>query len=451
MKRTDLTKGPILKTLTTLALPIMGTSFLQMAYNMVDMIWIGRLGSEAVAAVGSAGFFVWLSFSLIRLSQIGSEVKIAQSLGAEDEKRANNFANSALIFTTIIGLMYGLGLIVFKSSIIEIFNLNNSNVESLAESYLSIIGIGMVFHFINPILTGIFNGSGNSKMPFRVNSIGLVANIILDPIFIFVFKMGVNGAAIATVISQAIVTLVFIYMIISNHKPFLEFHFNMKLKLSCIKEIVKISYPVAIQSGLFTIFAILLARIIAVYGPTAIAVQKVGVQLEAISYMTAHGFATALSAFTGQNLGAKRWDRIREGIKSAYLVMTIFGILTSFLLFVMAKPIFSLFLNEEPALSMGIVYLRIISLSQLFMCIEISLAGAFNGLGKALPPSVVSIILTGLRVPFAILLAKPDLLGLNGVWWTISMSSVFKGIVMTIMIVYILKKAKEKMNEALIL
>jgi Na+-driven multidrug efflux pump len=195
---------------------------------------------------------------------------------------------------------------------------------------------------------------------------------------------------------------------------------------------------VAIQSGLFTVFAMFIARLIATWGPVPIAVQKVGSHIEAISWMTAGGFSSALSAFVGQNFGAGKWDRIQKGYTAGLIAVTIIGSIATILLVFFAKPIFKLFIPEPAALEQGIIYLRILGLSQIFMCWEIATSGSFNGLGRTVPPSVVSVILTGLRVPVAYLLALHTSLGLTGVWWSISMSSVVKGIILVIWFVLLL-------------
>ena len=178
-------------------------------------------------------------------------------------------------------------------------------------------------------------------------------------------------------------------------------------------------------------------------GPVPIAVQKVGSQIEAISWMTAGGFQTAMATFVGQNYGAKQWPRVFRGYFSGMTIMSIIGILTSLLLIFAARPLFSIFVpGEEETIMYGIVYLRILGLSQLFMCIESTTAGAFNGLGKTVPPSIVGILFNGLRVPAALFLSSTSL-GLNGVWWAISISSIFKGMVLTTWYLIMLKKNPE--------
>ena len=430
-KKRDLTEGSIFFQLMKLALPIMATSFIQMAYNMTDMIWIGRVGSKAVASAGTAGFYMWFGFAFILISKIGAEVGVAQSLGRKDLNSAEKFAGNSLQLIVMLAIFYGTFLIFFARPLIGFFRLGDAQVISDAVAYLQIIAIGTVFAFINPVFSGIYNGSGDSKTPFWINSVGLILNIVLDPLFIFVFDWGIRGAAYATIISQLIATLIFIMCFKSKKAPFENFHFFVKPAMNYVKKIVKFGFPVSLQSALFTIFAMLLARIIAKWGPIPIAVQKVGAQIEAISWMTAGGFSTALSAFIGQNFGANKWERIQKGYFSALGLVTIIGFLATFLLIFFAEPIFKIFIPEEESVRYGIVYLQILGLSQLFMCIEITTAGAFNGMGKTFPPSLISIIFTGLRVPAAMILSSAALLGLNGVWWSISISSIIKGIILT--------------------
>lgn len=441
-----LTEGKILPALIKLAIPIMGTSFVQMAYNMTDMIYIGRLGSSAVAGVGTAGFFTWLAMAFILISRIGAEIGISQSIGKNDTKLAKKYANNTLILNIILGVIYGAFLIVFRSQLIGFFNLENKNVVDMAIEYLIIVAIGINFYFINPVFTGIYNGTGDSKTPFRFNVVGLAANMVLDPVLIFgigpIPALGVRGAAIATVFAQAVVTVLFI---ISAKKFTLLRGFSFKsLDVENMKAIFKYGVPVAMQNGLFCIFAMIIARIVSGWGEVPVAVQKVGSQIESISWMTAGGFQTAISTFVGQNYGAGKWDRIAKGYKMGILSVSILGVFATILLIFGAAPIFAFFIPEEGTLPYGIAYLRILGVSQLFMCIEIATAGAFNGIGKTLPPSLVSTVFTGLRIPMALILSSPNILGLNGVWWSISITSVIKGVVLISWFIIHLKSQNSK-------
>jgi len=444
IEKGKLTDGNILKALTRLALPIMATSFGQMAYNITDMFWIGKLGSDSVAAVGTAGFFTWFAVAFITISKIGAEVGVAQSIGKDDIKDAKGYIRSSIQLNIIFSIIYGFILFFFRNSLIGFFDLPKVDVVNMSKDYLMIISFGIPFYFINPVFTAIFNGSGDSNTPFKINIIGLISNIILDPLFIFglgpLISFGVKGAAIATVISQIIVTVLFIYSIKGRIEIFNNIKFFKNIEITYIKKITKMGMPPAIQSGLFTFFSMLIARVLAGFGAAPIAVQKVGSQIEAISWMTAGGFSSALSAFVGQNYGSKKFERIKEGYFTGLSMVGVIGVIATIILIFGGEFIMKQFFIEKDVIEEGVIYLRILGVSQIFMTIEIATAGAFNGLGRTFPPSLVGIILTGLRVPFAMFLSSDTLLGLNGVWWSISISSVFKGLLLMIWFIIILKK-----------
>lgn len=445
MENNRLTEGNISSTLVRLAIPIMATSFVQMAYNMMDMIWLGRVSTNAVAAAGTAGFFTWFGTALFMVPKIGAEVGVAQSLGKEDVEGAKKYVFHALQLDIIVAIIYSLLLITFRHEIIGFFDLGDVEVVEMATDYLFIISIGLIFYLINPVFTGIFNGSGNSTTPFKINVIGLVINMVLDPLLIMGIgpfpEMGIKGAALATIIAQFVVTLVF--LIIGKGKSNLFDNLNLfqKPEREYLKIIFKLGLPASIQTGLFASIAMIIAKIIAQWGPTPIAVQKVGSQIESISWMTAGGFSTAISAFVGQNYGAGQWDRIKEGYRKGLLIVGSIGLFASLLLILGAEPIFRLFIpKDEEALQMGITYLRILGISQFFMAIEIGTQGAFNGIGRTIPPSFIGILFNGLRIPASLILSSTSL-GLNGVWWSISISSVFKGIILVSWYIRILKKS----------
>ena len=422
-----------MQALTRLAIPIIATSFVQMAYNLTDMIWVGRVGSGAVAAVGTAGFFTWLANAIILIPKVGAEVGVAQAIGRKDIADAKSYIRHSLQLIVLLSVLYGIGLVVFRHPLVGFYRLGES-IESAARTYLVIVSLGMVFFAINPIFTAIFNGSGDSTTPFRINVIGLVMNIILDPLLIFglgpIPRLGTAGAAIATVIAQLIVTLVFVWEAKKRPELFAGLNLRSKPDRPHLKRIVNLGFPVALQSGFFTLIAMAIARILAQWGPLPIAVQQVGSQIESISWMTAGGFQTAMSAFIGQNYGAKKWERVSKGYFVGLGIVSILGLFAAFLLIFGASPLFSLFIPEQEAIAHGVVYLRILGVSQLFMCIEIVTAGAFIGHGKTFPPSIVGIGVNLLRIRMALILSTTSL-GLDGVWWAISISSIFKGLVLS--------------------
>lgn len=430
--RINLLEGNILPALSALALPIMATSLIQMAYNLIDMIWIGKIGASAVASVGAAGMFMWLSNGLATLAKMGGQIKVGHALGAQKKEDAASYAQRSIQMGIVFAIGFGILSVVFADEMIGFFQLNSAQVIQDAKLYLMITCGLVIFSFMNQIFTGILTAMGNSRTSFIATGIGLVLNIVLDPLFIFGFgaipPMGVAGAAIATVLAQLVVMLLFLHTILRDTVLFSNIHILHSYSSQHTMEIFRIGLPSAVQSMLFSGISMVIARLIAGWGDAAVAVQKVGSQIESISWMTAEGYAAALNSFVAQNHGAKNTDRIREGYRLSMIVMLSWGVFCSFVLIVFPQLIFQVFIQEAEVLPMGVDYLRILGVSQLFMCMEITTAGAFSGLGKTLPPSIVSITLTGARIPMAILLGR--WLGLNGVWWAITISSIGKGIVL---------------------
>lgn len=430
--RINLLEGKILPALSALALPIMATSLIQMAYNLIDMIWIGKIGASAVASVGAAGMFMWLSNGLATLAKMGGQIKVGHALGAQKKEDATSYAQSSIQMGIVFAIGFGILSVVFADEMIGFFQLNSAQVIQDAKLYLMITCGLVIFSFMNQIFTGILTAMGNSRTSFIETGIGLVLNIVLDPLFIFGFgvipPMGVAGAAIATVLAQLVVMLLFLYTILRDTVLFCDVHILHSYSSQHTREIFRIGLPSAVQSMLFSGISMVIARLIAGWGDAAVAVQKVGSQIESISWMTAEGYAAALNSFVAQNHGAKNTDRIWEGYRLSMIVMLSWGVFCSFVLIVFPQLIFQVFIQEAEVLPMGVDYLRILGVSQLFMCMEITTAGAFSGLGKTLPPSIVSITLTGARIPMAMLLGR--WLGLNGVWWAITISSIGKGIVL---------------------
>ena len=201
---------------------------------------------------------------------------------------------------------------------------------------------------LHQIFTGILTAAGHSKSTFIATTTGLVLNLILDPILIFVFNLRVIGAALATILAQIIVTLVFLYNA-KNLDLFRNIRILSKPELNHISEILKIGFPSSVQSMLFTCISMYIARLISSFGAISVAVQKVGSQIESISWMAADGFSASINAFTSQNYGAKNYDRVKQGYKTGMLVVGLWGLLTTAVLIFLPGPIFSCFIHPKIA------------------------------------------------------------------------------------------------------
>ncbi|MDR1549088.1 MAG: MATE family efflux transporter [Hungatella sp.] len=430
-KKIDLLKGHIFTSLTGLALPIMVTALVQMAYSLTDMAWIGFVGSPAVAAVGAGGMYVWLSQGVVALAKMGGQVKVAHSLGKGNKEEAAIYASGSIQMGLLFALLYGLVTFFGARPLIGFFGLNDASVAYNAQVYLKITCGLIIFSYLNSIITGIMTAMGDSRTPLLANFIGLVLNMILDPVLIFgvgpLKGSGVAGAAIATVMAQAVVTTVFLIAIRKDQMVFDKVKVLCKVPWDYMKAMIRIGFPASVQNFIYTSISMILTRFVTGFGDTAVAVLRVGGQIESISWMTADGFGAAINSFVGQNYGARQYGRVKKGYFTATGVMFVWGLFCTVLLIAFPEQIFGLFIHEPEVIPMGVSYLVILGFCQMFMCIELTTVGALSGLGRTLLCSVISVVFTSARIPLAMVLSSTSL-GLDGIWWAFTISSIIKGI-----------------------
>ena len=440
----NLTKGPILKTLTKLAIPIMASSFLGTLYNITDMAWIGLLGSKAVAGVGVGGMFTWLSQGLAAMARMGGQVQVAQCIGRGERDRAHGFAQAAVQLATLMGMAYAVISLLFTRQMVAFFQLTDPEAQTAALSYTKIACGLIVFSFLTLTMTGLYTAQGDSKTPFLANLIGLVTNMILDPVLILgpgpFPKLGVVGAAIATVTAQAIVmTIMILGVFIQKKENVLKgISLTAKIPKEYLSGICRIGIPTAIQGMAYCAISMVLTRMVSAYGAEAVATQRVGGQIESISWNTADGFAAALNAFIAQNYGAGKMDRVRKGYRASLWTVGIWGLLISFVFICFPQAIADIFFHEPKAVATAVGYLVIIGFSEAFMCVELTTVGALSGLGRTRLCSIISITFTSARIPLAIILG--GLIGLSGIWWALSVTSIVKGIIFTCTFLWITRK-----------
>ena len=440
----NLTKGPILKTLTKLAIPIMASSFLGTLYNITDMAWIGLLGSKAVAGVGVGGMFTWLSQGLAAMARMGGQVQVAQCIGRGERDRAHGFAQAAVQLATLMGMAYAVISLLFTRQMVAFFQLTDPEAQIAALSYTKIACGLIVFSFLTLTMTGLYTAQGDSKTPFLANLIGLVTNMILDPVLILgpgpFPKLGVVGAAIATVTAQAIVmTIMILGVIIQKKENVLKgIRLTAKIPKEYLGGLCRIGIPTAIQGMAYCAISMVLTRMVSAYGAEAVATQRVGGQIESISWNTADGFAAALNAFIAQNYGAGKMERVRKGYRASLWTVGIWGLLISFVFICFPQAIADIFFHEPKAVATAVGYLVIIGFSEAFMCVELTTVGALSGLGRTRLCSIISIAFTSARIPLAIILG--GLIGLSGIWWALSITSIIKGIIFTCTFLWITRK-----------
>ena len=444
----NLTKGPILKTLTKLAIPIMASSFLGTLYNITDMAWIGLLGSKAVAGVGVGGMFTWLSQGLAAMARMGGQVQVAQCIGRGERDRAHGFAQAAVQLATLMGMAYAVISLLFTRQMVAFFQLTDPEAQTAALAYTKIACGLIVFSFLTLTMTGLYTAQGDSKTPFLANLIGLVTNMILDPVLILgpgpFPKLGVVGAAIATVTAQAIVMMMMILGVIIQKKENVlkGIRLTAKIPKEYLSGLCRIGIPTAIQGMAYCAISIVLTRMVSAYGAEAVATQRVGGQIESISWNTADGFAAALNAFIAQNYGAGKMDRVRKGYRASLWTVGIWGLLISVVFICFPQTIADIFFHEPKAVATAVGYLVIIGFSEAFMCVELTTVGALSGLGRTRLCSIISITFTSARIPLAIILG--GLTGLSGIWWALSVTSIVKGIIFTCTFLWITRKRQVK-------
>ena len=430
----NLTKGPILKTLTKLAIPIMASSFLGTLYNITDMAWIGLLGAKAVAGVGVGGMFTWLSQGLVSLARMGGQVQVAQHIGRREQEEAHGYAQAAVQMSALLGILFAAVVLILLKPLIGFFKLEDAEALAAAFSYTKIACGLIAFSFLSLTLTGLYTAQGDSKTPFAANLVGLAVNMILDPVLILgpgpFPRLGVTGAAIATVTAQFIVMSILVMRIFVTKKenvlkgiqPF------EKIPPKYVRGICKIGIPTALQGMAYCMISMVLTRMVSGFGAEAIATQRVGGQIESVSWNTADGFGAALNAFIGQNYGAGKMDRVKKGYRASLITVGVWGLFITLLFVCFPEQISGVFFHEPTAIATAVGYMIIIGYSEAFMSVELMTVGALSGLGKTHLCSVISITLTSARIPLAILLSGTAL-GLLGIWWALTATSVVKGIV----------------------
>jgi putative MATE family efflux protein len=452
-RKFDLTKGNIIKDLLLVALPTLGTSLIQMAYNLTDMFWVskvdrlGQIPEQAVAAIGTIGFYPWFGFGLILIAKIGTSVKVSQAAGRNRMDLVDEIANNGFVLMFLFGFLYSLFGIFAHSLYVSWFHIENAVVNDMAMNYMRIIGyFGLAYYTVN-LFNGVYDGLGKTINTLLVTSSGLILNIILDPIFILNhisvlgltihgLGLGVEGAAWATGIGQSSILIIYAIIYSSKYKPFKISLLRVRLKT--MGSIFIIGFWVGVQSMFFTIISMFIARMVVAFGDAPLAIQRIGSQIESLAWMVAGGFQVALASFVGQNFGAEKYDRIKHGYIQSMKILIPYGLVINIVLFVFAKDLFQIFFTSVDTLAVGKIYLQILSISQVFMVIELATAGVFNGLGKTKYPSAVGVIGNALRVPLALLLMKS--LDYYGIWWAVSISTILKGLVAAVLLLWIFKR-----------
>jgi len=419
--RKDLTTGNITKTIIVTAVPMVLALLVQIGFNVVDAIYVGRISAEAIAAVSLAFPIMFFIFAIAGGIGVGATSVIARYIGAKEVKKADNAAEHALLAALVLGVIFTVLGMVFGKQILMLMGADS--LLDLSWDYLGVIFLGTVFVMVFVIVNSIFRGEGDTKTPMMFMIIATVTNIILDPIFIFLLGMGVKGAAIATVISNIVgcVSIVTGFMMGKSSiriRP-RNFHFNFDI----LKKIFAIGIPSSLAQVSMSLSAFVMMRIVAYFGAYAIAAFGIAIRLDGIAVLPALGLMMALIPIIGQNIGAKKIERAEKSAYRAATIAALFSGSVGLLFFLFPSMFVSIFNTHQEVIQYGVSYLRIVPLAYAFIGINICISGAFLGTGNAL----TSLFFTLLRViilviPLALLLAFVFNLGIIGVWWAYPIS-----------------------------
>nr|WP_251131254.1 MATE family efflux transporter [Exiguobacterium sp. s70] len=437
-----MTTGQVQRVIVALALPLVGSSLLQFTYSLVDMFWVGALGSDAVASIGAASFYIMLGQAIQSLIVVGAGIKVSQAVGRRDQALIQRYVRAGRRMNLGLGLLFVTVLAAFGQALIGFLNMDAPAVEQLAYSYLLVSAPMLIFSFFNLLFARLFSAYGNTTTAMRINATGVTLNMILSPLFIYPLGLGVVGAGLATLVANVVMFGFFWH----RARVLFDWEETVEPNRTDYREILRLGFPMATQRVLFTVISIFLARMIGSYGTEAIAAQRIGLQIESIAYMMIGGLNGAIASYTGQNLGARKVDRVHEGYRvTTRLGILYTGLITLVFLFV-PNVLIGLFVDDPTTIDIGANYLRIIGISLIFASLEMIGNGYFSGLGLPKIPATISIVFTVARIPLA--LALEPYLGIDAIWWSIALSSIIKGLV-SALYVRLMKKEVSSLAEAI--
>ena len=429
------------KSLWTLAIPIIAGMGIQTLYSIVDMIFIGMLSGEAIAAVAfnfPIFFFVMgISFGL----GSGVTASIARFIGSDDKVNADNAAEHAIVMAFVISaLLTSLGLLYGKQILVKIGC--TPEVLPQAWEYLKVSCYGLSFGVFSGFFRSILAGEGDMKFPMILAGIGTVLNIILDPIFIFTLNFGVSGAAWATTISQMIIFIIFIYMLFFKDHAYVQFKLrDFNPSYFILVDIIKVGLPASMSMIVMAIGQLLFNIMLATFSTDAVAAYQIAGRIDMVVFLPIFGIASALTTMVGMFFGANEIDKIRfitrYGISSSFIITSV----GSILLYVFAPFIISGFTDETVIKNIAVNYLRVISLLFPFISIGLTIGRILQGLGLGMPSLIITTIrVIGVAGPlayyFIYILDKP----VEWMWYAMFIS----GIMATIISIVWLKIAFRK-------
>ncbi len=405
--------GPLL---AKLSIPTTIGMLANSLYNIVDTIFIGRgVGTLAIAGIGIVFPVQMIIMALAQLIGLGSASMISRSLGGKDYKRAGLVAGNSFIAIAVIGIIISVVTLIFINPILKLFGATE-NILPYARDYLFIISFGFIYFPFMVSSNNLIRAEGNAKTSMIILLLATVSNIILDPIFIFVLKLGIKGAAYATIISQFIgFTYTIAYFLRRKSSIPIKLR-HLKLKFKVLKEMTSLGFAPFIKHVSLSFLIIMVNNSLRIYnGEVSIAVYSVVNRIVNFVTMPLFGIVSGVQPMVGYNYGAKNMKRVKESLKISVLSTAVYGLFFSVLFLVFPAAVIRLFSNDPELISSAVFPLRMIIFLFPLIGFQVIGAGFFQSIGKAVPSIILSLTRQALYL-LPLILLLPLLWGINGIW-----------------------------------
>ncbi len=413
-----MTSGTPWKHILKFSLPVLAGSLLQQLYNTADTIIVGRYAGEAaLSAVGTTGSFTFLFLAVAIGFSAGNGVVVAQYFGAGDESKVRTNASTGILFLMILGAISAvIGIVIARPAYACLVSVPESFLE-LTLVYFRIYALGLVFQFGYNIFSAILRAVGDSAATLYFLLISSIMNIALDLLFVAGFHWGVAGAAIATDISQA-ASFVAAYLYMRGKYPIFRFRLNeYRWDSVLVSRTVRIGFPISLQLIIVSVGMTFIQRAVNGFGQAMTASFTVGQRIEMYINLPFNALQTTLATYTGQNIGAGKIDRVKQGARQTIIISFVMTIIISLLVWSFAGEIISFFGLSDQAADYCQAHLRTVALINIVLAIYIPLFGVFQGAGHSILPMIVACGALGMRVFVTYLFRYSAFLGYSVIWW----------------------------------
>lgn len=441
----DLTKGSVLKSMLLFSIPMILGDLLQQCYNIVDTLIVGQfLGKNALASVGSSFTLMTFITSIILGLCMGSGALFSIRYGQKDEKGLQEDVCASFFFIALITFILTVISYIFLNQL-SVFLHVPHEVWGDMKGYLIVIFIGIPAIFLYNYFASCLRAIGNSMTPLIFLAVSAILNIALDLFFVIVLKLGVEGAAIATVISQYLSGIgISIYSLIQN----IQVRAITKLQyfhLKRVHKVISFSVLTCIQQSVMNLGILMVQGLVNSFGTVVMAAFAAAVKIDAFAYMPVQDFGNAFSTFIAQNYGAKEKMRIQSGLKSAVCLSMGFCIIISTIVCIFAKDLMTIFIDakETEIIMEGVKYLKIEGAFYCGIGCLFLLYGLYRALGKPGMSVILTIFSLGTRVVLAYVLSAIPAIGVTGIWWSVPIGWALADL---IGLIYYRRKKKELLS-----